>query len=1618
MVEDRRGGLDGFELVAPIGHQQKLALPAVEVRRVGEVHQEAPRHRQRVVPDRPRALGRPRLARDPVDVGAQLPCARRAEPPERVGADGRRRPVRVGLLVELALVGEGDVDDVLGEPHAARRGPADVGLAHVELGHLLPALAADERAGEVGARRVEVDEEVSAARPPLVEQVARVGRVDVDALRPLAVVRDARAEAGAEHEHRVGRREGDGDEAQRGAADGAAVARVLPALGVRARVGDQRVVQHLAPRRVLRERAVEVVKDRLVRPAPPHAVRRRVPARPLEARLHRAAVLEVVAGAVRRQRLGKAGDRHHPVAVVVDPRAVGHRQPKPRGRLETQPHGAGDLVGRVDDAPAQQVVDVHLLYPLGVDLAAVPAVDAVVEDDRLAERHELLADAHARVARGARQHVADEERPDELVLAPRAAQLRVGRHRARVDAVGADHLDAALVVVGDDGVDEVEVGHRADRHAVLAVAPRVLPVEGRRLERVGRRDVGARVELGVVAAAVAGAARDAVVAGDARVGEDAQPVAAVGVRLVVGKPQQRHAHRADQVGARRKLGGAAHLGLGEEPEAVVRRAGGDVVRDVVVGVDDPVGGGRLVDGEQRKRGARVGAEVVRDDVLRLDAVLDEEGVAHRLEGDVVDDAQVVDAVDGDGAVVRVVDRVVPRVRVAHVADHVEVERVAPQPEALPHVAALDVLDPPRERLGAGRVHHHVRAVPVELREGARALQHDVAREQADVGAELDRVAAVDAARLSQVAVLQGAAQVERQPVGGDRRDHKRLGLLHRAVGGGRRDHRRRADRPAHALLQRQLVAARLGGGAEVGPRPIVEQRRSVEVERAEAARQHLGAVHGHLLRDGRAVQRDRRSLQKGLLLGADDERSARDEDDVGVQLQVDAVKLERALHDEHVQARRRHVEQQPLPLLDPDRVAFAREVGLEVAAPRRRARPQVNVRERRVGRRRGRADARRHRQLDGSDAGGGVGGAAVGAGGDADGGGRAAVVGERVDGGDDAGDRDGDVGGGQPARQPRDGERQRGAARGGAAARRDGGDGGGRCGGVGELRRGGGGDARVGARRRAQLADAKDGQRAAAAAARRLGEAGVGRRVGGVAQIEAQPSRQHPRRLGRLGRSQHRRGRVQGERRRRRRAGGGGVGGGGDGPVVVAARRRRVEHEHRARRVSPLDLHLVHEPRHVVTSRVERHVERRVASADRQPEGRGVAVGREARAEAAAVGEGRRRARGVVDVAVGVLQRRQCREAIGVGRRDAQAGGVDGGRVGQLADGLLVGLAAPRAEVLDAVEPRRHAGRAVGGDDGGAARRRGGGAREGLVARRARGRVGVEDAAGQARLREGGGAAPHADDGVGVVAHREGLGGADEGGEGRRELGTAVRPREARARRHHHNGANGEGVEPRGELRRALAVGLGVEARGARRVGRVDHRRARAAAEVRRGAVEPRGREEIDAVDAQRADAARRRVERRRRRLEVQVRAAGVVEGVNVAQRVGASAAAAVVGVECRRHRHAHRARVVGRPGELLGGGGRREGERERRRVGERGGREEGAAAGGGRGGARDARHRVEPHRHRAALDARPGREVGGKQRGEVGRRVGARQPGGVRCHVPLDVAAAQRVGGRREARL
>eukprot|EP00966_Prymnesium_polylepis_P203732 4720048-Prymnesium_polylepis.1 len=168
---------------------------------------------------------------------------------------------------------------------------------------------------------------------------------------------------------------------QLGAADGAAVPPVLVALGEGAELPNHRVVEHAAARQAVGKGAVDVEEVHLVRPAPLDAVVRLEPLDVLEAHLHGARILEVVPRAVRRQRLGEAGDRDQVGAVVVDERGILDRQPEPRGRLEPQPR----------------------VLPAG--------------------RHRRVDRRERAIARGARQRVRREDGAPDEVEAPRAAEL-------------------------------------------------------------------------------------------------------------------------------------------------------------------------------------------------------------------------------------------------------------------------------------------------------------------------------------------------------------------------------------------------------------------------------------------------------------------------------------------------------------------------------------------------------------------------------------------------------------------------------------------------------------------------------------------------------------------------------------------------------------------------------------------------------------------------------------------------------------------------------------------------------------------------------------------------------------------------------------------------------------------------------------------------------------------------------------------------------------------------------------------------------------------------------------------------------------------------------------------
>eukprot|EP00962_Isochrysis_galbana_P053800 scaffold25307_cov109-Isochrysis_galbana.AAC.7 len=158
---------------------------------------------------------------------------------------------------------------------------------------------------------------------------------------------------------------------------------------------------------------------------------------------------------------------------------------------------------------------------------------------------------------------------------------------------------------------------------------------------------------------------------------DAQAIAAVGVCHIVGEHAERNALRAYARGLGRALGETVRPDAWLEPEAVVLGAGRHVADVRVVAVCDPKRRWRLVRVEQSVGGARQHAKVADEGVLGLDAVLQKECVPHHVVSHVVVDAQVVYAVERDGTVVGAVERDMAQVRLAHVADHVEVQRVAP-----------------------------------------------------------------------------------------------------------------------------------------------------------------------------------------------------------------------------------------------------------------------------------------------------------------------------------------------------------------------------------------------------------------------------------------------------------------------------------------------------------------------------------------------------------------------------------------------------------------------------------------------------------------------------------------------------------------------------------------------------------------------------------------------------------------------------------------------------------------------------------------------------------------------------------------------------------------------------
>src|SRR5690606_35638067 len=104
----------------------------------------------------------------------------------------------------------------------------------------------------------------------------------------------------------------------------------------------------------------------------------------------------------------------------------------------------------------------------------------------------------------------------------------------------------------------------------------------------------------------------------------------------------------------------------------------------VLGGSLPVGGEIHRHAVQGRMTFGLDGQVPDEAVAGLDAVLDEEAVAHGVVGHVVLDAEVVGAVHRDAAAIGVVDRGIPDVHARAFAQDVEVHRVSGQGQVLAH----------------------------------------------------------------------------------------------------------------------------------------------------------------------------------------------------------------------------------------------------------------------------------------------------------------------------------------------------------------------------------------------------------------------------------------------------------------------------------------------------------------------------------------------------------------------------------------------------------------------------------------------------------------------------------------------------------------------------------------------------------------------------------------------------------------------------------------------------------------------------------------------------------------------------------------------------------------------
>mmetsp|Transcript_14189 Transcript_14189/g.47384 ORF Transcript_14189/g.47384 Transcript_14189/m.47384 type:complete len:410 (-) Transcript_14189:1284-2513(-) len=283
-----------------------------------------------------------------------------------------------------------------------------------------------------------------------------------------------------------------------------------------------------------------------------------------------------------------------------------------------------------------------------------------------------------------------------------------------------------------------------------------------------------------------------------------------------------------------------------------------------------------------------------------------------------------------------------------VADHVEVDRILAQLQALARAPHLDVREAGDDAVvvDLGRGEDDLAAELLRVRRVV-ALDDDVPGEQADFRAVLGHLlhkAKLRGARrgvaLAPVVVVQRLRQRDGPAAVEDGGDGALLcvkGVVRRR---GHKDHVARD--PVHRVLEGERRVARDGALRELGVGDFV---RAVQVEYAVADANNLRTIHRQLQRVAVALQSDGGLWQERLLGAPDDELASKDEDVRRVERQVPVIsrKLQyTTVHNQQEQRRRRLVEDDVLALCDGDGVALSRLI-LQLAAPRRQRAPIINV---------------------------------------------------------------------------------------------------------------------------------------------------------------------------------------------------------------------------------------------------------------------------------------------------------------------------------------------------------------------------------------------------------------------------------------------------------------------------------------------------------------------------------------------------------------------------------------------------------------------------------------------------------------------------------------------------